>query len=104
MAGDRPTPPRQRLEVTLHASAASRTDLAVHLMQLATELATDDGPDSVDRYTGTADATSHLVIDCDPSITPESYTEALRVWARETLRTHPRADHRAAALDPMEPF
>ena len=108
---DRPTPPRRRLDVTLHVSADSLTALAVHLLRLGGEMAEaaaaadlGDLPESQDRYAVTDGATSHLVATVAEDVTAETYDRALREWAHETLLTHPRADHRAAALDPLEPF
>lgn len=101
----RPRPPRRRLEATLTISADSITDLVVHLMQLGTELCTEEGvPESVNRYTVTGGATSHLLVGVDADQTAERYQAQLREWARGVLRTHVRADHRAAAADGTELF
>lgn len=104
MSDTRPPLPRRRLEATVTVGADSLADLAVHLMALATEVLCEHGvPESVDRFTLTDGATGRCVVSVDPDVTADSYQEALREWARETLRTHWRADHRAAALDPLEP-
>jgi hypothetical protein len=105
VTADRPIPPRRRLEAVITVGADSITELAVHLLQLGTELCTDEGvPEAVDRYTVTDGATGRTVVSVAADVTADSYRLALREWARETLLAHVRADHRAAALDPLEPF
>lgn len=107
MDSDRTAPPvpRRRLDATIHVGADSTADLGVWLIDLGSELLSDEQvPESVDRYTGNRGTYGHVVVSVDEEITAETYQHALREWARSTLRNHARADHRAAALDPEEPF
>jgi len=105
VTADRQPPPRRRLEAVITVGADSISDLAVHLLQLGTELCTEEGvPEAVDRLTVTYGACGRTVVSVAEDVTPDSYRLALREWARSVLLTHVRADHRAAALDPTEPF
>lgn len=105
MAADRPTPPARRHTVHLVVDADSLFDAGALLLTMATDLMVDDLP-TVDRYYvgEAAEGTGHLVATERPEVTADSYQAALREWARETLRTHPRPELRPLADDPLEPF